>query len=514
MKLDSSQVLAAPAATGSAWRLPMLAVLGAWLVILVVHHETALRMVSIWNSSGNYGHCFVVLPIALWMAWTRRDSIDWSQVRPFHPALLAIAACGFVWLLGELASVGSVQQFALVGMLQFAAVAILGLRLALALVYPIAFLLFLVPTGDFMTPWLIDRTADFTVAALKLTGVPVFREGNDLTIPSGRWSVVEACSGTRYLVASMMAGTAFAYLQFQSARKRLIFFGVSIVVPLVANWVRAYLIVLIGHLTSNEYATGADHLVYGAFLFGVIIFILFAIGNRYRDPEPAAIRISTVDVQAAGGVRPIVVAGALAAAAGGLWIPATAALESRLSADGIRLAPIAAPAGWTVVEGEPGLAWRPEFKGARDEVRQSFERDGVRVNLVVGYFARQGEGNEMITLSHAFAAGDDNWRAMKRRTHLARGDAAAPVRATTLQGATTRVAVRTWYWMDDRQVASDYVAKGLNALDVLLRGRDDAALVVVYTDRLDADNDSKALDAFVDAAAADVNRVIAGARSR
>ena len=39
--------------------------------------------------------------------------------------------------------------------------------------------------------------------------------------------------------------------------------------PVLANWVRAYIIVMLGHLSGNTIATGVDHLVYGWVFFGM-----------------------------------------------------------------------------------------------------------------------------------------------------------------------------------------------------------------------------------------------------
>jgi exosortase len=41
---------------------------------------------------------------------------------------------------------------------------------------------------------------------LRYTGVPVFQEGRNFVIPSGRWSVIEACGGIRYLLTSVFIG--------------------------------------------------------------------------------------------------------------------------------------------------------------------------------------------------------------------------------------------------------------------------------------------------------------------
>ena len=82
----------------------------------------------------------------------------------------------------------------------------------------------------------MEWTANFTVLGLRLSGIPVFREGLHFVIPSGSWSVVEACSGVRYIIASLTVGSLFAYLSYRSFKRRLIFFGVALVVPVIANY--------------------------------------------------------------------------------------------------------------------------------------------------------------------------------------------------------------------------------------------------------------------------------------
>jgi exosortase len=124
------------------------------------------------------------------------------------------------------------------------------------LIFPLLFLFFAVPVGDFLLPRLMEWTADFTVQALRLTGIPVFREGQNFVIPSGNWSVVEACSGIRYLIASLTVRTLYAYLTYTSLKRRLTFILVSLLVPILANWFRAYMIVMLGHLSGNKLATG------------------------------------------------------------------------------------------------------------------------------------------------------------------------------------------------------------------------------------------------------------------
>jgi hypothetical protein len=60
------------------------------------------------------------------------------------------------------------------------------------------------------------------------------------------------------------------------------------VVPVIANGLRAYMIVMIGHLSGMALATGVDHLIYGWLFFGLVMFIMFWIGSYWREDTAAA----------------------------------------------------------------------------------------------------------------------------------------------------------------------------------------------------------------------------------
>ena len=53
--------------------------------------------------------------------------------------------------------------------------------------------------------------------------------------------------------------------------------------PIFANFLRAYMIVMIGHLSSMKLAVGVDHFIYGWVFFGVVIGLLFWLGSFWRE---------------------------------------------------------------------------------------------------------------------------------------------------------------------------------------------------------------------------------------
>ena len=198
----------------------------------------------------------------------------------------------------------------MVAMIPTVVIIIAGRRVARALAFPLGFLLLGVPVGEALIPPLMDWTADFTVTALRLSGIPVYREGTFFTIPSGQWSVVEGCSGLRYLIASITVGALFAYLSYQKLWKRLLFVALSVIVPIIANGMRAYMIVMIAHLSDMKLALGIDHLIYGWLFFGLVMLLLFWIGSFWRDPEPA-ISAQSATLSPGPGWAPGAIAGAV-----------------------------------------------------------------------------------------------------------------------------------------------------------------------------------------------------------
>src|SRR5271166_898065 len=57
----------------------------------------------------------------------------------------------------------------------------------------------------------------------------------------------------------------------------------SVVVPIVANGLRALGIIVLAHLEGSAAAVEADHILYGWVFFTLVIMILIAIGMAFAD---------------------------------------------------------------------------------------------------------------------------------------------------------------------------------------------------------------------------------------
>lgn len=504
-----SAVLTTSSRTG-AWRQALVALALVWLLVGVLYADTFEAIVSTWSHSNAFAHGFLVPPIAIWLAWRRRDELARLVPRPQPWFLVAIVPIALLWLVSDIAVTNAGAQFAGVAMLVLSVPAVLGGQVARLLLFPLLFVFFGVPIGEFLLEPMMDWTAAFTVGALQLTGIPVYQQGRTFVIPSGEWSVVEACSGVRYLIASFMVGTLFAYLNYRSTRRRLAFVAVSLVVPVVANWLRAYLIVLLGHLSGNKLAVGADHLIYGWVFFGIVVTGMFFVGSKWAEPD--AIRVpaeharpmgpgpAAVDRSAWRGVGIVVVLMGL------LAVPRVAVTvlshqDADLAPPALRLP--ALHAGWTSAGGD--VDFRPHFESPAAEATRHYAGANGIVGVHVAYYRRQSASSKLVSSVNTVLRNDDRkWTRLRTgRTEWPSGPVPVDWREVDVASAPSvypaqHLLVWRCYWIDGRWTSSDVAAKFWGIASRLTGRGDDGAVLVLWTLGEQRDASQHRLRAFVD----------------
>lgn len=467
--------------------------LGVLLWCIAWYWPTASEIFSIWWRSETFAHGLIVLPVFAWLIWTKRDQIGGLKPRPVLWMLLPVAGAGFLWLLGQLVSVSAAAHAGLVLMIVFGMIGAIGWQLARLLMFPLAFLLFGIPIGDFLLPVLMKFTAEFTVFAVRASGVPVYQEGLQFVVPNGRWSVVEACSGIRYLIASLMVGSLYAYINYASAKKRALFMLVAILVPIFANWLRAYIIVMLGYLSGNELATGVDHLVYGWVFFGVVIMLMFWIGQRWSDP-PATAQAPAASLSGASvdRLRLLPIAACIA-----VFSLLGTRLEVPVTTFDLDYALPAAAQGW--VEGDDGaVSYRPHYVGSRGaEVKVYRDASGGEVLLFSALFAEQTEGREMITWGNGLVEPEE--KAINVIPEPDTLTSIGKVRAARLITSAERLAVVEWYYAGGQTSSRDWEVKLRLAVQRLLGQGDSSLVFVLATPTSEGDEGFQRISTFLEA---------------
>jgi exosortase A len=439
----------------------------------------------------------VIAPISAWLIWRQRRQLRQLPVRPAPLALPLLAGIGAAWLLAAVANVQVVQQFCVVLMAITMVVAILGVRMARAVTFPLAYLLLAVPCGEVLIAPLIDITAGFCVVILQALAIPVFRENNYLTLPSGTWSVVEACSGLRYLIASLAMGAVYAYLTYRSTWRRLAFVAVSLLVPVVANGMRAAMIIMLGHWSGMTVALGVDHLIYGWVFFGLVTLLLFWIGGRWRQPASPLrpIQIGNVSPARTSPTRLAAITAAVIAISAGwpaLELLATAHEARSLIADR-ELTLSAPPPPWRASAMAPA-DWHALHQGRPSRWSANYldTRSGRTVSLQLTWYRHQRRHDELLApVERIVVPGLPRWHATPlgpRRITVA--GRRLDVDQSIEQSANVKLLVWRWYRQQIRQQSVEtgsVVLLKLRTAQAKLLGRDDSAAEIVVACAYDDD---------------------------
>lgn len=362
-----------------------------FLAVLLVFHDTIHYYTTVWQESSTFSHGFFVLPLALYFAWLQR-----GKYLTVAPAPSVLAACFAVTIVlvefvGHVLGISTIQQVAVIGVAIFCIVAFAGWQVSLRMWFPLSLLLFIPPLGNELMPLFQSVTADLSVWMLGITPIPVHHDGLYITIPGQVFEVAEACSGIRFFVTCVFLGYIYAAINFVSMRKRLLFLAFALVLPIFANGLRVFGIIMLGHYVDMRFAKGFDHLFVGWVFFFLMTGILLLVGIMFADKTP---------VPAQAGLHP--------GWAGHDWrkpfmlamlpLALSVALKMSLNPDMqygevhvVRAQP-ANQAGWA---GDSD--WQPHLQNPAGTLRFPVQSNGRSFDIFIGWYNDDKPGRELLT---------------------------------------------------------------------------------------------------------------------
>lgn len=477
------------------WRGPLIALSIVALAILVIFHRDVRDLAELYWTNTTFGHCLFIAPVVAWLVWSRR--VELATLRPvaWAPGLALVAIGGLGWLVGDAAGVALARHFGLVLMLQGAVVTLLGPNVARGLVFPLCYALFLVPFGEGLEPPLQTVTVAITMPLLHLFGVPATVNGVLITAGTQYFEVAEACSGAKFVIAMIAYGVLVANLCYRTWPRRIAFMAMAIVVPILANGVRAFATIYAAWLTSVEAATGFDHIVFGWIFFGLVMAAVLAIGWKWFDRAPDAPAFDPARLQGPVRWRLDVRVAALAVLAVVAVFPAwSSAIASRAQ---ILPAHIDLPhvAGWRRALLSTRAPWQPNYPGADHQLLGRYvDAKGDAVDLAIAVYGSQREGRELVGFGIGVVREDDRWVRVEDLDDLGGGG----VIRITAPGPVERQ-VATWYRVGDVVTANEKIVKLETLKAKLFGGLQRAVAIHVSAEALPGRDPRAAMARFLSA---------------
>jgi len=483
----------------SGWTYAIAALIACTLALGLIFQQEFVGAYRVWLDSATYNHCFLIIPISLYMIWQRRGVLASLSPLPDFRALLLIPLLSLGWFGASALGILEAQQLIAMTIFQAMLFGILGWPVYRRLMAPLLYLYFLVPFGEFLTPTLQDFTARFAVLGLQLLGIPVYSDGILIDVPAGSFAVAEACAGLRFLIAAVAFGVFYATEIYESRVRRMIFIALSIVVPIIANGFRALGLIAAAEAFGSATAVEADHITYGWIFFSLVLVALIFIGRTFSDRNQPA-RKTPPNREKASAYVP-----ALAFAAVGLFVPLAAigpAIAAVLDAPRALLAlPAAAPRvspPWMPL-GAPAQGWQPIVVRADKELSDSFTDGSSQIERFVALYATRGRTNNLIRSDNRIADGEV-WNITSRRNAIAHlGGQEIAVNAAEIVGGNHRKLVWWFYALDGTTAASLWDVKRHQLQGYITASRCPSAFIAVATEFTDGSQAAAVLDHFVSA---------------
>lgn len=279
------------------WRMPLARLTLVWLGIFAFTLREWGQMLHQWWNIDTYNHILLIPIVVIWLIVLRAKGA--RELSPNHwlPGIGLLTIALALWLVGRASDINFIAQVGAVGALQASVLLFLGPRIVAYLLLPVGMTAFLVPFGDEIIPFLQTITAEITITLTKLSGIEATYEGIFIDTPVGLFIVAEECSGVKFLIAMVTLGTLVSFTSFDSWIRRALFMIACVIVPIIANGIRAWSTIYIAQSQGVEFAAGFDHIVYGWVFFAIVMVIVLGGAYRYfeREPEDAGYSLEELD---------------------------------------------------------------------------------------------------------------------------------------------------------------------------------------------------------------------------
>jgi len=263
------------------WQIAVLAALSLWL-----YARTIIHLVGQWWHDPNFSHGFFVPVFAAFVIWQERERLARLKPQPSWSGLLLLAVALCVLIVGQMGAELFLARFSLLLLLAAIIVLFWGWRLFQAMLFPLAFLLLMIPIPSIVfnqiTFPLQILASKVAASVLPILNVPILREGNVINLPVMALEVAEACSGIRSLMSLVTLAIIYGYLMEKRVALRWVLVLSAIPISVAANSVRIIGTGLLVQYWDPDKAQGFFHTFSGWLIFVVSLLMLYLLHALLR----------------------------------------------------------------------------------------------------------------------------------------------------------------------------------------------------------------------------------------
>jgi exosortase len=231
---------------------------------------------------------------------------------------------------------------------------------------------------------------------VRVAGIPALIDGDFIHIPAGVFEIADGCSGRGYFIVALELSLFYGLAFLRSWISRLKLVAVAAVCALIGNWLRVFMLILIGDWTDMSSGLIEDHEAFGWWIFVAVLIPLFWYGRLLEHSDFASSLPDTVHRTSASTLKSSSVIVAMSAVVFVLGIVVTsrinAAYSSPVSAEPIVLPEIG---GWKTVGRWTGDTV-PEYRNTAAEIAVQLRNGDLRAAVYLADYPVQRQGSEVV----------------------------------------------------------------------------------------------------------------------
>jgi exosortase len=248
-------------------------------LVLVLYGSILKGLVSDWWQDPDYTHGFLVPVFVAYVLWRERNRYKTTQLVPSNFGMVFMLVAIAFLVGGTLGADSFTSRISLCVLIAGMVLYLCGWSMLRALSFPLAYLMLMIPL-----PLLIYNQVTFPLqlsasriaaALIEQIGIPVFREGNILSVPHYRVEVAVACSGIRSLLSLIALGIAYGYIAERRTWVRVALVVSMVPIGIFTNALRIAITSLLGYSLGPSWAEGFMHLFSGWLIFLVALGFVF-----------------------------------------------------------------------------------------------------------------------------------------------------------------------------------------------------------------------------------------------
>ncbi|MFV8571113.1 exosortase [Marinobacter sp. SBS5] len=292
---------------GYDWLMPL-----AVIVILFVGLWPALEVLSErWlKFDESYSHGFMVLAVSLALTLNK-----WIRLRPsagvYSFWLLPLSAAALVYLAGSVLLIEAVEQLAILPLLIGSLLLIWGWEQSKPFFLPLGLVAFTIPIWDYLSWTLQVITVWVNDFLLSFFDIEFYVEGIFVYFPNvGAFEIAHGCSGLRYLLVGLTLTVLYGELNYSRVRTRAVLVAAGVLLALVANWIRVFVIIYMGYESNMTSSLINEHDFFGWWVFAGTLLPLFLFARWLEGTEQAPVSSHGViegSARATRGLMPVAV---------------------------------------------------------------------------------------------------------------------------------------------------------------------------------------------------------------